>query len=104
VHLPGLCDWSPVIDGVELTAHPTVLAAQGKFNKGIPVLLGTNAGPRYIRFQQASAPAVFYVYTFTSPSCRIYITPRVSSRLWSGLVLVMYYTAHLSLQTKAQHS
>jgi carboxylesterase type B len=39
----GLCDWSPVIDGVELTAHPAILAAAGQFNKGVPVLLGTNA-------------------------------------------------------------
>jgi carboxylesterase type B len=39
----GLCDWSPVIDGVELTAHPTALVAEGKFNKGVPVLLGSNA-------------------------------------------------------------
>jgi carboxylesterase type B len=39
----NLCDWTPVIDGIELTAHPAVLAAAGKFNKGVPVLLGTNA-------------------------------------------------------------
>eukprot|EP00935_MAST-01C_sp_MAST-1C-sp1_P000706 g706.t1 len=38
----AFCTWGPVIDGVELTASPVELARSGKFNKGVPVLLGTN--------------------------------------------------------------
>jgi len=37
----ALLPWTPVVDGVELTALPAELAAQGLYNK-VPVLLGTN--------------------------------------------------------------
>jgi len=43
VGVPGgtFSDWSPVIDSVELTEHPMVLAAAGK-SSPVPLLLGTN--------------------------------------------------------------
>eukprot|EP00040_Diaphanoeca_grandis_P032805 m.199629 g.199629 ORF g.199629 m.199629 type:complete len:567 (+) comp32741_c0_seq2:175-1875(+) len=40
-HCGGLIDWNSVIDGVELSAHPRVLAANGKIHD-VPILLGTN--------------------------------------------------------------
>eukprot|EP00940_MAST-03C_sp_MAST-3C-sp2_P001952 g1952.t1 len=39
----ALCDWTPVIDGVELLAHPRDLLARGAYNRGVPIMLGTNA-------------------------------------------------------------
>jgi carboxylesterase type B len=40
--MPGLLDWSPVIDGVDVVGVPAELAAQGKA-ANVPVMLGTNA-------------------------------------------------------------
>ena len=47
-----LCDWSPVIDGVELTDEPQRLAAAGKLKRGVPTLLGTNhdEGTEFVSF------------------------------------------------------
>ena len=39
--MPALT-FSPVIDGVELKEHPTVLAATGQFSNFVPLLLGSN--------------------------------------------------------------
>lgn len=44
-HLPqgdSLVDWAPVIDGVSLRGHPRDLFTAGRFNRDVPVLLGTN--------------------------------------------------------------
>lgn len=47
-HLPspatgrGVIDWSPVVDGVELTALTVDLASAGKIAPHVPVLLGSN--------------------------------------------------------------
>ena len=55
------CQWSPVIDGVELVAHPAVLASEGEVNQ-VPVLLGTNAdeGTEFVSHlsKQANASAL----------------------------------------------
>eukprot|EP01052_Picozoa_sp_SAG31_P055461 SAG31_NODE_15325_length_760_cov_1.291982_1_plen_210_part_01 len=36
------CQWSPVIDGVELHAHPYELLSSGRLAPGVPLILGTN--------------------------------------------------------------
>ena len=36
-------EWSPTIDGVELTDDPRLLMAAGKFAPGVPVIIGANA-------------------------------------------------------------
>jgi len=36
-----MCEWTPVIDGVSMTAHPRVLVEKGDFNR-VPILMGTN--------------------------------------------------------------
>lgn len=42
MNLPsGLLQWSPVIDGVELPAHPRQLMKQGKIAPNVPVILGS---------------------------------------------------------------
>ena len=58
-----LCDWSPVIDGVELTAHPQVLAEQGKVH-AVPTLLGTNQdeGTEFVHLALNASEADFEAY------------------------------------------
>jgi hypothetical protein len=34
--------FTPTIDGVEFSEHPTLLASQGRFSNPVPVLLGSN--------------------------------------------------------------
>ena len=39
----ALTTWTPVIDGVELLAHPRDLLESGAYNRDVPMILGTNA-------------------------------------------------------------
>ena len=63
-----LCEWSPVIDGVELTAPPQKLAAAGKLKKGVPTLLGTNRdeGTEFVHFPLNGSQADFDAYAATN--------------------------------------
>lgn len=59
-----LCEWSPVIDGVELTEQPQVLAAAGKLKPGVSALLGTNRdeGTEFVHFPLNGSQLDFDAY------------------------------------------
>ena len=87
----ALLDWAPVIDQVELTAHPRVLAAAGKIHD-VPIIFGTNRdeGTLFV-----DAPCVSRLPCVASRTGFRLTTALVSlsSPLWLALFLVCFRLA-----------
>jgi carboxylesterase type B len=81
------CQWSPVVDGVELTSHPYELALKGEVAPGVPLIIGSTAdeGTSFIGYNR----------TGDDPDAPEYDMSAAQFKAWAGRIFGKNVTARI---------